>query len=308
MKTYNFPSKTFSAFSLIGLLSLLVTSCGSYQNSSYYERDGIYGQPENAERQPTATAQDYKDYFESLQEDDEVFTDVESYSSEQYQNEQDNAGHPSWGSDNDQVIVNVYDNNWGWNNWYGPGWGMGWGWNSWYGPGWGMGWGWNGYYGAGWGWGWNNWYGPNYGWGWNNHYYHNNYAYSRSRRSSYLDTGTRNSTLSRSSLGRNSSRSSYNTGVPVRRNFNSSTRNSSFSTRNSTRSNSNFNTRNTTRNSNVVPSRSNSRTYNPAPTRSNSTRNSTYSPSPTRSSSPSSGGRSGGSSGGGRSGGGGGRR
>lgn len=314
MKTNYFSKKSLSVFSIIGLVGLLVTSCGSYQNSSYYDRDGIYTSANrNSDNRAASSAsnQTYKDYFDSrieIENDStEVFTDVDSYASN-YQNEADyNNGYSGWGGNSENVTVNVYDNNWGWNNWgyagwYGGGWGMGW--NNWYGPGWGYGWG--GWYGGGWGW--NNWYGyPNYGWGWNNHYYNNNYAYSRGRRGeSYYNNGTRNY-LSRSENSARGSRN-YNSTTTTRRNNNISTRNSNFSTRNSnfntTRNNtrnSNFNTtRNTTRNnnSNVVPSRSNNR--NVAPTRSSSPSRSNYSPAPTRSSgSGMGGGRSGGSSGGG---------
>ena len=43
MKTYSFSSKKLSIYSLFGFLSIMVTSCGSYQNSSYYDSDGVYG-------------------------------------------------------------------------------------------------------------------------------------------------------------------------------------------------------------------------------------------------------------------------
>ena len=43
MKTNIFFARNTAIYSLIGFLSILVASCGSYQNSSYYDSDGIYG-------------------------------------------------------------------------------------------------------------------------------------------------------------------------------------------------------------------------------------------------------------------------
>ena len=46
MKTYYLFSRRLSLFSVLGILAITVTSCGSYQNSSYYDSDGIYGNSE----------------------------------------------------------------------------------------------------------------------------------------------------------------------------------------------------------------------------------------------------------------------
>lgn len=223
MKTYSFSSLSFSFYAVLGLIGILMTSCGSYQNTSY-DNDGIYG---NRERRSDNTQQNYqsnsyKDYFGSLQNDNEsveIFTDVDNYkTADGYsQNNQDQgytSGYSGWGSNSDQIIVNVYGNNWGynhWNNyWYGNYWGMnsGWGFNSWYGP--GFGWGWNNFYGPAYGWGWNNWYGPAYGW--NNYYgsgYHGFYpghAYNPGIRGSRNDIGgsTRNNVGRTNTPGRRS--------------------------------------------------------------------------------------------------------
>ena len=62
-----------------------MTSCGSYQNSSYYDSDGIYGnaQRRNVDRKSqNDTNNQYKDYFSSLQNNNEhaeIFTDVDNY-------------------------------------------------------------------------------------------------------------------------------------------------------------------------------------------------------------------------------------
>jgi len=194
MKTIYFSSKKSSIYSVLGLFALVLTSCGSYQNKSYYDNDGVYG----SEAKKTAANEDqkdnakYKEYFSSLnKENQEVFTDVENYTSNDSINknsENQSNSYNSWGSNsNETVVVNVYDNSWGWNYWNNYWYGNYWGWNNW---------GWNGYYGNNWGWN-NYWYGPNWGWGWNGYYgnpywcgngypngyyYGNHYAYVNGRR------------------------------------------------------------------------------------------------------------------------------
>ncbi|WP_344816176.1 hypothetical protein [Flavobacterium cheonanense] len=243
MKTNYFFTKKISIYSVFGVLALIGTSCGSYQNTSYYDNDGIYGSTDNKPKQTEeskANSAYYKEYFSSLkQESEEVFTDVETYSSyndtvsrNQSQTEVNYAG---WGSNNSEnIIVNVYDNGWGWNNWgWNNGWGMnnwgwnnwgwnnGWGWNNWYGPGWGWnnwgwnnGWSWNNWYGPGWGWN-NGWYGN--GWGWNNGWNGNNYAFSNGRRNTNYNNNINNGLGNRrvSNIGNtrntNTIRSSYQT-------------------------------------------------------------------------------------------------
>lgn len=194
MKTNYFSStKTTSIFYLILGFSLVMVSCGSYKNSTYYDRDGIYGSDENESKSSDKNVDKYKDYFTTLREKNEqeqVFTDVENYSSIQ-----DTLNNPSgtektsysgWGNNQQPINVTIYDNRWGWNNYgYNSLWNYGWnwnfGWNSWYGPNIGYGWGWNNWYGpnVGYGWGWNNWYGPNYGYygynGYGGYYGYNGY-------------------------------------------------------------------------------------------------------------------------------------
>lgn len=309
MKTYYAHLKSLRAWSVFGLVAAMTASCGSYQNTSYYDKDGVYGSAGSDVRKKetastTANNQGYKDYFDSKQESSEVFTDVDNYTSATdstdttYRYASDNAG---WGSSSENVVVNVYDNSWGWNywntpawGWYGSGWNwnIGWGWNSWYGPGWG----WNSWYGPGWGyyggWGWGGYYG---------HHHHGNYAYSLGRRGSGynygVNSGRRNNSYAAvggRSGSRNYGRSAVNNGG--RRSV------TSYSTRNSGTRNTNYSTSNsssTRNNSNYTPSRSSSsssgssRSYN----------------SGSSGGSRSSGGSYGGSSGGGgRSGGGGGGR
>ena len=335
MKTNYYNSGKLSIYSIVGLLTLMATSCGSYQNKSYYDRDGIYGgesekvaQTSVNDGQAKATESNkYTEYFNSLRDDqqDEVFTDVESYSS--YKDTlatQDRNQSAAWGSNPSNVTVNIYDNNWGWNNAAWNSW-NGWGWNNW-GMGWNN-WGWNSWYGPNWGWGWNSWYGPGWGWnnwGWNNWYgngfygnnYHNNYAYGNGRRGSTYGRPEGNSsrdyrrssnTITRSTTVTGTRRADY---VPTRT---SSTRS------NTIRSNSNspvrtYNGSNTTRDNSSSPTRTTTsptrnNTYTPSNNSSNSTRSNNYSPSNSSSTRSSSGGgggsRSGGGGGGSRSGGGG---
>ncbi|WP_284651902.1 hypothetical protein [Flavobacterium terrisoli] len=314
MKTYYLFSRRLSLFSLLGILAITITSCGSYQNSSYYDGDGVYGNGENKKKETASKdnsqSDKYQEYFSDLNKDAEVFTNVDSYSSVSNDSVANNTqnyneNNSGWGSNPQTVVVNVYDNNWGygyWNNyWYGNYWG----WNSWYGPGWSIGWG--GWYSPWYGgyYGYNNWYGYGYNGYYNNHYHHyyggrrgNNYGYAGNRvgNSRY---GTRNSN---------------NVYSGVRGNV-TNTRSSTF---NPTRSNSGFNP---SRSNTVNPVRSN--TYSntnssPRPNTNTSTpRGNVRTESTPRSYAPSTnygGGRStssgggGGSYGGGRSSGGGGRR
>ena len=312
MKTYYFNSRPKFLYSVMGLLGLFLSSCGSYQNTSYNDNDGIYenGQTRRSEVAQNTSSNGYTEYFGSLQDnnDVEIFTDVDNYrtaddSTQTTENRGYESGYSGWGSAADNVTVNVYGgNNWGyspWNYWYGPSWG--WGWNT--------GWGYSGWYGPGLsiGWGWNNWYGPGYGygWGWNNYYgnnwyghNHNHYSYNNGIR------GTRNEMYGqqRNSVGRR-----YSSPATRNTNFNSSRR---TSVTNGTRSTQYNTSRGAVRNNPATRSR----TYTPSTNTRSSNRS--YTPSSNNSSrsySPSSsgGGRSSGGGsygGGGRSGGGGSRR
>ncbi|HEX8270206.1 MAG TPA: hypothetical protein VF581_09970 [Flavobacterium sp.] len=318
MKTYYLRFRSISLYSILGLFGILATSCGSYQNASY-DNDGIYGEGQQKKTSANRTADagtQYKDYFSSLQatNDVEIFTDVDNYATAQDTTQPESSrgyttGYSSWGSDTDNVTVNVYPSNWGyglWNNyWYGPsygwGWNAGWGWNNWYGPSYGFGWGWNNWYGPAYGYyGWNNYYGN----GWHNHHHYNNYAYNG---------GTRGVRSELGSNGRNGIGRSYAQGRTRGNTYTSGTRNSiSNGTRNSTYST----TRNTVRNTSGTRSQTFSSSTTTRQSQPSTRSNSTYSPSgsSTRSYSPSSsgGGRSSGGGsyggGGGRSSGGGGRR
>ena len=322
MQTKNYAMKRFIPVMFTGVVALLLTSCGTY-NNGYGETDGIY----SSESATTETAEStnksnyYKQYFESkeddydnLPEEDLIFTDIEAYSTTESLDEEGyvvieeseyNDGYGGWGNNSENITVNVY--NTGGYYWHSPYWTY-WGFYPyWYNPYWSIGYGWGhpywyGYYGYG------HFYRPYpyyYGGGYyaGGYYggYHNGYAsYNRGRRNTDYNLGrsssnTRRSSYTRSELNRRSNnnsvrRSSNNT---VRRNSNTVRRNSGTDTRRN----------NSVRPSNTRVQRNNSSTTPRMNTRSSSNRSSGTMRS-SGSSSRSSGSRGGGSRGGGRRGGG----
>ena len=129
---------------LVIVVGILVVSCGSYQQASYYDNDGIYddGNVRIVEKTPHRTIQkkkdnQYADYFGQKADeygeilDSEIFTDIDGYSSEvqndsianeddltsYYNPNNDYAGYGGWGDNATDVNINIYDNGWGWNNW-----------------------------------------------------------------------------------------------------------------------------------------------------------------------------------------------
>ncbi|HEU4495447.1 MAG TPA: hypothetical protein VFR70_00180, partial [Flavobacterium sp.] len=81
MKTYYFSNKSASTYSLIGLLSILMASCSSYQSASY-DSDGVYSDSQRRyPAQASSQSNGYSEYFRSLQNDPEFFTDTQNYTS-----------------------------------------------------------------------------------------------------------------------------------------------------------------------------------------------------------------------------------
>ena len=128
MKTNFYPSTNYITRLVLFFSGMLFVSCGSYQNSSYYDNDDVYRSSgrnnevasNNVEQNNTNQA--YQNYFKSkqLNAEEEVFTDVESYSSVEdstVTSERNYDSNAAWGSNPSSVTVNVYDNNWGWNYW-----------------------------------------------------------------------------------------------------------------------------------------------------------------------------------------------
>jgi uncharacterized membrane protein YgcG len=319
MKTNCISFPTPSPLFLISFFSILfLSSCGSYQNSSYYDTDGIYGTTETGMRkraieQESATA--YENYFSALQDTKDttsVFTDVASYNSYSNTNDQGNpTSYASWGSNSQNININYYPHNLGWSFGFGhPFLNYGWGnsyfggfypFNYWNDP-YMMGWGYTNYFGF-------NYY-PNHYWGYQNFYsYPGNYqrervfSYNNSRRGSNYNQ----SRPSGIEIGRREIQNSNSTN---RNSFNRNNIGPTFS-----RNSSNFQNQNYI-NNNIGRSRQNTST-NTTPVRTNSRDNSnptrTYTPSNNENRSPSrsmdtNSSNSGGSFGGGRSSDGGGRR
>ena len=182
MKTNRiFQLKTLRLLSLV-VVTITIVSCGSYQNSSYYDDDGVYG-PDNSEKAKRivqnetytgSNSSSYAQQFKSMKEEfgpTEVLTDVDNYKStpDTVYVQENGSRYGGWGENQtSNITLNVYGNS----GWYGNGWyGNGWGYNNWW---YGNGWGWNNFYGNGWygnGWGFNNWYGGYYGPYWGNGFY-----------------------------------------------------------------------------------------------------------------------------------------
>lgn len=189
--------------SLFLLLGGFAISCGSYQNASLAQ-DGIYGQGTQAD--PYAgndSGNYYENYFASLNQDMEYFTDVNTYNSPVNDSIVKNipnkaVSYGSWGTEPTSIQVNYYNNS------YRPYWGYGY-YDPFYDPyyyggGWGMsigfGWGWNGYYRP--------WYNHHY---WGSPYYGGYYSpyYAHGYYTNYYPRGSYGNT--RSSYNTNNSRS-----------------------------------------------------------------------------------------------------
>ena len=256
MKTNTLITRKTSLCFIIGFLGLIITSCGSYQNSSYYDNDGVYNTNGDKivvkDNQATSSSVQYQQYFKSLQSTDseEIFTDVNSYGSN-YDTGNDSiqrpsTGYASWGSSPEQTTVTVYpDTSW----YFGYGWGY-----PYYGYGWGY-----PYYGYGWGyyppyWGYPGYGYPIYGYPGYGHIGHGHpiatpYAYNYSRRgSSYggnynrvtpysrnsVTAYNRNSVTSRNSVYNNNTFNRNSANNIVNRKAPTFTNRNSYSTNNST--------------------------------------------------------------------------
>jgi len=201
-----------------GLASILLASCGSYQATTY-DNDGIYNSdaPVVASNEAVVTenanAKYYEDYFGKSvtdygQAEEEVFTDVDSYSSQgvvEHNTEVATESYSAWEDADDNVTINVYNTQpyyysyWRpynhWNNYY---------YNNW------------NYCAPSWAWSYNNfgYYGSpyNYYGYYGNSYYNNNYygnSYYGNRNVGYAN-GRRRGYVSNSYYGRNANRNAVN--------------------------------------------------------------------------------------------------
>jgi len=177
-----------SKLQLLGALAILFSlySCGSFQYAGS-DNDGVYGesndrhveQRQEEYSQNTATSNNnsdyYKDYFKEKSEqynnvndnDDVIFTDIDSYQSDYVEVENDSinyeSGYAGWGEDNTDITINVYGGHRFNSIWWNRPYYTTWGWN----------------YGYGYGWGYDPYWWPGASWyvGWNNPWWFNNYYY-----------------------------------------------------------------------------------------------------------------------------------
>lgn len=245
-------------------VGLLVASCGSFQEASYYDNDGIYASSETTvaptEQHNNVDNDTYVDYFDAkakeydeLLNSDAIFTDVDSYNSGEYAQDStdliDDETYRSfagWGDNTTDVSINIYTNpRWGWyaSPWF-------WGWNRW--NRWNFGWNWGvyNYAYAGWidpfwiydGW-WSPYWGYNFGfygyYGWYGRPFYYNYGYyPHSLRRSYAYANSRRGYYNRSNLTSTDSRYRYSRGRSsnyTRTRALNYTRNRGYSTNNNAR-------------------------------------------------------------------------
>ncbi len=336
---FNFRnSRKLGVLTLVTASILVLSSCSSFSGASY--NDGIYVEEPAAKTYESQPEAQYTDgsaaYYEQIFqegadqhgdnfESDAVFTDVDSYSSGSYdqQNPDETSyyggGVAGWGENPSSVTINYINNGFGWGGGFNNfGWGPGWGWGGfnnfgWGGLGWNYGYGWNGgFYGNNFGYvgpwvlnnrfGWGGFYGG-YGWnnwGWNGVYYgynynNNNYAYLNNRRdgrSTFGNTGlTGRATTNRSGeiSNRNVGRGTYgeSRGRSIDGNRSSSRNTNGIQTGRTSRSSNGTVSPSSRRSSTATPSSSRrSSTYSPSSSRSGRTSSPTMSPSSGRSSSP----------------------
>ena len=223
---YQLRNKALLFFS--GLTSVLLVSCGSYQAATY-DDDGIYSSetPETKtvvviEKTNAENSKYYEEYFGRTVTDygeiveDEVFTDVDSYSSQdvvEQDTEVARESYSAWEDAGDNVTINVYNTrpyysyyrpyNY-WNNYYYNDWAFG-----------GFSWGWGSHYHN------YGYYGYNYGYPYyyNSPYYYNNYGYYGPRNYGYVNGPRRRGYASNYYSGRHSNRRSTlrSSGVTPRR-------------------------------------------------------------------------------------------
>jgi len=140
---HSLPHRRIHIAATVVILSIVLASCGSYQQASYYDNDGIYSDrierteqvrvtnpPRN--QQVTPQQNTYGDFFGQKADeygeilDNEVFTDVDGYYSNVENdslnmnqdrgydgNYNDYNGYGSWGDNTTSVSINIHDN-WGW--------------------------------------------------------------------------------------------------------------------------------------------------------------------------------------------------
>ena len=117
MKFFTFLKKQMTLVFVVGVL-LSLTTCGSFQYAGIYD-DGIYSDSEPA-KEVTETADNtsyssdyYENYFKEkslqIEEDNTVFTDVDSYQGAYEDDSENTNNYAGWGENNSsEIIINVY--------------------------------------------------------------------------------------------------------------------------------------------------------------------------------------------------------
>ena len=212
MFTQNFNIKRSIPIAIMGVFTLLLTSCGTH-NNGYNQNDGIYSTGNSANVEEGSGTEDpsnersnyYQQYFQSksnaysdLPEEGAIFTDIDAYSTTESLDEDGNIvieenyneeGYGPWGDNAETMTVNVYNyGGYGYGFYHRPYWYGGyWDYYPYYGysPYWGISYGW-GYpyygYGYGYGYGYPYYYGNGYYNNYYNNYYYNGISYNRGRR------------------------------------------------------------------------------------------------------------------------------
>ena len=141
---YKFKSKTFVLIG--GIISFLLVSCSSYQDIAN-DDDGIYVNDNSVVEKKVSVKDNtkyYEDYFSEPVVDfgqvveEEVFTDVESYSSQGVTSPNKAVtieSYSAWEDADDSVTINVYNSQPYYNTYYNPYWRP---YNSFYYTGWGF--------------------------------------------------------------------------------------------------------------------------------------------------------------------------
>ncbi len=118
------------------LISLFISSCGSYQYSGYIN-DGIYQNDENSENYTVENRdvnnKENNDYYQSAfsekslmysdsENSGELFTDVENYRTSE--NDSISESYGPWGDYKDSVVINIhsYHHDGFWSRWRYPYW------------------------------------------------------------------------------------------------------------------------------------------------------------------------------------------
>ena len=309
MRTLLHLKSPYFLSSLILMITLI--SCGTYQGTSYYASDGIYGGEAAVKKRPAPSQRNsngvyYKDYFNNIADDysslddsqGQVFTDTDNYSNQNGNNNVRVNSQAPWGDRTTRTEIYYINNNpWGYfnfnwgfyNSFYDPFWGYSpffyrgfnrpyWG-LSFYDPFFNFGF---GYYG-------HPFFGPRYRYGYGGYYgnrYDRGYAYSAYSRGGGRSYNSNNSRLGRAQQSYSNSGSSRSSSYQ-----NGNTDASNTNRYNVGRRSSNQSYSNGSNQVNRSNGSSNSRTSNYSnPTRSNSSRN--YSNSASRSNSNYNSGRS----------------